>query len=1079
MSQLAPPPPPPAARHTRPSRVQVVTALGAIAALIGGAVVAIALVNRHVTTPPQPSQARSAATHGGVATEDALLTAIITDGLTPARAEELFALDVGPLPGVSVTGIKPANSFDGSTAVMYLYAEWGQLTKTQQQVATRLITTSTAKATSAGAGSATVSAAEMRASVRTLSTAPRGQRSSPIRLLATQVQNPQNIKPAFDYGSLVEQANSAEATDTGTPEIANVVVQISNELDGSEYASTSLYANFAPPNHPAIWQTWSDGCRILVRNPRFQELGQDADSAAAVIAHEMFHCYIDRAVGSGGNQVTLSPWVFEGEPTWVMNELHPGAAIETGYWAQYGISPFEQYNLRWYDGVGVFGHQGDVIGDQAAVWPKLLPMVVANIGGHDKAVLSMLIGGDSDHYYNSWGASYFQDSPPDWHMVGPGTPPTSSAPGGSVVAVSNGDNKDIASSGQYQATRVTITGNADIVVVVLASGYGEIHDEGYNVNQTLSTSSPLALCLKSGGCKCPDGSPGASEHTIPATGPISVGLDGGDTGLAAYARGDSLDKYCKQPDQPPPGESGGPSSPGGGGGSGETQSLPPPPAQSVGDPHLLTFNHRWYDLQAVGEFTLVKSTVDDFVVQTRTAPLPGSTTIAVNVAVATTLGGHRLTLALQNGTIIVRVDGVIESHEFFSLGAGTVERLGTEVGAGYVVEWPDSTRMRVDQLSIQGLNVSIWPAASRAGQLVGLLGNDNGQASSDFVTANGVDLGSTPPPATIHGQFADSWRLSQAASLFDYGPGQSTATFTDRTFPHAFVDASRVPNTAKATQACQGEGITDTGLLADCVIDDAEINDQSVLTHYAQAQVVLTVASNIANNLPPFSGLAGARPSPTPTPPSGGQGVLVDSGAVTSAGEDQVFTFPANAGDIIWFGSPGCDNGGLSFALRDPQGRPINSNNENAAQGLLCQDTRFVLPTSGMYQLVANADFSRTGQYSVSIQFERHDQVFQTSYGQTISGYIPDVATHDVYVFTAQAGDVVHISGSGCNVASYGSAQQSSPIDVSLDDSAGKGIIGLDCTPNSNYSIQSTATYEIVVNEPEHGPGSYEFVIQK
>jgi hypothetical protein len=48
-----------------------------------------------------------------------------------------------------------------------------------------------------------------------------------------------------------------------------------------------------------------------------------------------------------------------------------------------------------------------------------------------------------------------------------------------------------------------------------------------------------------------------------------------------------------------------------------------------------------------------------------------------------------------------------------------------------------------------------------------------------------------------------------------------------------------------------------------------------------------------------------------------------------------------------------------------------------------------------------------------------------------------------------------------------------------LADSAGKSIIGLDCTQNSNYSIQGSATYEIVVNEPEHGPGSYQFVIQK
>jgi len=50
---------------------------------------------------------------------------------------------------------------------------------------------------------------------------------------------------------------------------------------------------------------------------------------------------------------------------------------------------------------------------------------------------------------------------------------------------------------------------------------------------------------------------------------------------------------------------------------------------------------------------------------------------------------------------------------------------------------------------------------------------------------------------------------------------------------------------------------------------------------------------------------------------------------------------------------------------------------------------------------------------------------------------------------------------------------------VVLADSAGKSIIGLDCAQDSQYSIQGSATYEIVVNEPEHGPGSYQFVLQK
>jgi hypothetical protein len=38
-------------------------------------------------------------------------------GLDTLRAEQLFALDIGPLPGVSVQGITPAGGFDASMAV--------------------------------------------------------------------------------------------------------------------------------------------------------------------------------------------------------------------------------------------------------------------------------------------------------------------------------------------------------------------------------------------------------------------------------------------------------------------------------------------------------------------------------------------------------------------------------------------------------------------------------------------------------------------------------------------------------------------------------------------------------------------------------------------------------------------------------------------------------------------------------------------------------------------------------------------------------------------------------------------------
>lgn len=169
----------------------------------------------------------------------------------------------------------------------------------------------------------------------------------------------------------------------------------------------------------------------------------------------------------------------------------------------------------------------------------------------------------------------------------------------------------------------------------------------------------------------------------------------------------------------------------------------------------MTFDGRAYDLQAAGEFTLVKSTVDDFLVQARQVPLPGAIPVAVNQAIAAKLGGHRVTLTLENSVLVARVDGVADNAGgVTNVGTGTLERLGTDAGTGFLLEWPDGTTVEVSQLSTAGLNVSIAPAAARAGTLTGLLGNDNGQPGDDLVTASGVDLGTTPTAQAVHQQFA-------------------------------------------------------------------------------------------------------------------------------------------------------------------------------------------------------------------------------------------------------------------------------------------------------------------------------------
>ena len=162
----------------------------------------------------------------------------------------------------------------------------------------------------------------------------------------------------------------------------------------------------------------------------------------------------------------------------------------------------------------------------------------------------------------------------------------------------------------------------------------------------------------------------------------------------------------------------------------------------------------------------------------------------------------------------------------------------------------------------------------------------------------------------------------------------------------------------------------------------------------------------------------------------------------------------------------------MTFAVVDPQGQTINAG--QVTIGLFgCQMGRIAATTSGTYQLVANANKQRAGSYGVPIRFERHYVVSEASYGQTLSGSIPDQATHDVYDFSAQAGDVIHIFGSGCTIGPANSI-------VGVADATGKPVgAALDCTANSESVIQQSGTYELVVNFSNVGPFTYQFVIQK
>ncbi len=654
--------------------------------------------------------------------------------------------------------------------------------------------------------------------------------------------------------------------------------------------------------------------------------------------------------------------------------------------------------------------------------------------------LKFLIEGNDDNYFSSWGSSYYLTAGKvPWTMSGPGYPAQSGyTPGGVSVAP---DSTEVVDAASWQARMVRISSNADIVIVSLLTGYGRVHDEPFNIDSRLDTSGPLALCIKSGGCTCPDGSPGASLSTQRATAPISVGMEGADAGAELLVMGKSLDRHCKQPDTPqPPGNGGG----GGGGGGGDADPDKPHPdgGSSEGDTHISTFDGVRYDFQVVGEYTLVSSTKDDFAIQIRQVPALQSRTVTVNQAMATRIGSTRVSIASENSQLVLRLDGAVPPDPIPRLAGGSITRSLTMYGISYVLEWADGTRATVSGARL--LNVRVKPAPARKGTLAGLLGDADGSKANDLVGTGNAGLGPTPSAEEIGHALADRWRVTQESSLFDYLPGQSAATFTDPTFPDPHVDPSYAANAAEAERRCRESGIIDSHLLHNCIVDFAVTSDFLFVSSYSHAQQVLA---------------AHARLAPSATP--GILRTVTLDAQVTDQSSRPSLQFAAQAGDTVWAGHPDCTDNYLVWLFR-PDGK-------GAAGSWVCGVGRLTLPASGTYTLKV-PDYKHEialGTYHVPIRFVRPDRHHEISYGGIASGVIETPGVHDVYAFQGHAGDVLRVAGEGCSVDN---------LVIGLIDPSGKDTLGPSCRSGTDARLTATGPYQLVINAGDGGSGPYHFV---
>ena len=291
---------------------------------------------------------------------------------------------------------------------------------------------------------------------------------------------------------------------------------------------------------------------------------------------------------------------------------------------------------------------------------------------------------------------------------------------------------------------------------------------------------------------------------------------------------------------------------GGGGGGGGT-------GASYGEPHENTFSGDDYEFQAVGEFTLVKSTTDNLDIQIRQQAFPGSGDVSFDTATAMRVGNAIVELAASpNGFLQLWVNRKSVPLASQPLAGGG--KLSVSADRFATVTWPDGTQVSVfSTVSVavehgtgtcngaRVIYVFVKVPRSRYGHLTGLLGDAGQPEGSDLLGGNGISYSldqlyfpseSVQNFNVLYHQFGQSWRVTTATSLFAYPKGESTASYTDLSFPSKAltVNALRPATAAKAEVVCKASGITNPDLLADCVFDLGVTTSRCFVAGDAQIQ---------------------------------------------------------------------------------------------------------------------------------------------------------------------------------------------------------------------------------------------------
>jgi len=420
-------------------------------------------------------------------------------------------------------------------------------------------------------------------------------------------------------------------------------------------------------------------------------------------------------------------------------------------------------------------------------------------------------------------------------------------------------------------------------------------------------------------------------------------------------------------------------------------------ASTSGEPHLRTLDGYSYDFQAVGEFVALRSINDDLQIQVRQAQSINLRTISLNKAIAMNVAGDRIGIYASSKTPLL-VNGrplVLTGRRIWLPSGASIEKRSNS----YTVTWPDRSAVQVDHRG-RYLNITLSLPEARRGALAGLLGNFDGDPKNDLAIRDGVAvnlaaLEKGEAYRQLYKVYGDSWRITQAESLFDYGPGEDTTTFTDLPFPDKPVTLADLDEATRkaAEQTCRNAGVTEQPYLDDCILDVGLTGDAD----FAQGAAQVIAAVTPPTPAPTSAGLV--------TRSIGGQIAFGETvaGALAAPTEIISYTLTAKADDTIVAQIVPEGSGSFELSLFDPR----------AQTRAPCNNVGCRAATDGDYTLQVryrDAGDGKQPPYKYSLFVDRaNDPINAPSivFGQMQIGALDAAVEIDSYALTAQANDML------------------------------------------------------------------------